>query len=59
MPVENKQFWAYLDTCVACDREVQALAGRKDPFTLLKIAAPRIKLATCLIRRVPKAYTYY
>jgi len=50
MPVENPRFWAYLDACVESDRQATVLAGRKDPWSLLKIAAARIKLATCLIR---------
>lgn len=50
MPVDNPRFWAYLDACVEADRQATALAGRKDPISLIKIAAERIKLATCLIR---------
>lgn len=50
MPVDDARFWAYLDDCVAADRQAAALAGRKDPISLIKIAAARVKLATCLIR---------
>lgn len=50
MPVDNPAFWTHLDACVECDQKALALAGRKDPISLARVAALRAKMASHLVR---------
>ncbi|MCB0061382.1 MAG: magnesium-protoporphyrin IX monomethyl ester (oxidative) cyclase [Caldilineaceae bacterium] len=50
MPVDNPKFFEHLDACVELDRKAQALSGRKDPISLVRVAGLRIALASHLVR---------
>lgn len=50
MPVDNPQFWQHLDACVAYDRKLQALNGRKDPLALAQATNYRLGIASRFAR---------
>lgn len=49
MPVDNPQFWQHLDNCVALDRTLQQLEGRRDPISLARSTAAKAAIAKNLI----------
>ena len=49
LPVDHPQFFKNLDACVAYDRTLQGLAGRRDPLSLARATRLRAAIGTRLL----------